>query len=39
LTRHYLLSIAEVVKWQTHRLEGAAPQGIGVQVPSSAPKV
>jgi hypothetical protein len=34
-----LLSIAEVVKWQTHRLEGAAPQGIGVQVPSSAPRV
>ncbi len=24
--------------WQTHKLEVLAPQGIGVQVPSSAPK-
>ena len=29
---------AEVVKWQTHHLEGVAPKGMGVQVPPSAPK-
>ena len=28
---------AEVVKWQTHHLEGVAPKGMGVQVPPSAP--
>jgi hypothetical protein len=33
------LQRAEVVKWQTHHLEGVAPRGMGVQVPPSAPNV
>lgn len=30
---------AEVVKWQTHHLEGVAPRGMRVQVPPSAPDI
>jgi hypothetical protein len=25
--------------WQTHHLEGVAPQGVGVQIPPSAPEI
>jgi hypothetical protein len=32
-------SVAEVVEWQTHSLEGAALHGVRVQVPPSASKL
>jgi hypothetical protein len=38
LARNLLILKRKWWNWQTHHLEGVAPQGVGVQIPPSAPE-